>query len=204
VGRQKINDSLYYYRARFYDPKAGRFISEDPIGLAGGDVNFYGYVLGNPVNFIDPLGLFGWPFGNPLGGDMNSPAPVPLPSGNASLGAGGSGMVGPGYGSADSGIAVDTTGNICFYSTICGGGGWNVPAGGELGLVGALGTGQLCTGQETSEGAYWAGGTGLVGQGQVLNNGSITRGLVGVGGGPEGGMAGAGGLSCTTTYQCLY
>jgi len=58
TGRQKINDSLYYYRARFYDPKAGRFISEDPIGLRGGDVNFYGYVLGDPVNFIDPLGLY--------------------------------------------------------------------------------------------------------------------------------------------------
>lgn len=47
---------LYYYRARYYDPQIGRFISEDPIGFAGG-VNFYGYVGGNPVNRTDPLGL---------------------------------------------------------------------------------------------------------------------------------------------------
>lgn len=48
--------SLQYYRSRYYDPSAGRFISEDPIGFEG-DVNFYGYVAGNPVNFVDPYGL---------------------------------------------------------------------------------------------------------------------------------------------------
>jgi RHS repeat-associated protein len=51
---------LHYYRARYYDPKVGRFISEDPIGLKGG-VNFYGYVNGNPTNLVDPLGLIGNP-----------------------------------------------------------------------------------------------------------------------------------------------
>jgi filamentous hemagglutinin len=34
-----------------------RFISEDPLGFGGGDVNLYAYVMENPVNFIDPLGL---------------------------------------------------------------------------------------------------------------------------------------------------
>jgi RHS repeat-associated protein len=48
---------LYYYRARYYDPKVGRFISEDPIGFAGG-LNFYGYVGSNPINYRDPFGLF--------------------------------------------------------------------------------------------------------------------------------------------------
>ncbi len=48
---------LYYYRARYYDPGAGRFISEDPIGFGGGDANFYAYVGSNPSTWIDPAGL---------------------------------------------------------------------------------------------------------------------------------------------------
>ena len=40
----------HYYRARYYDPKAGRFISEDPIGFGGG-TNLFSYVLANPVNW---------------------------------------------------------------------------------------------------------------------------------------------------------
>ena len=47
---------LYYYRARYYDPKIGRFISEDPIGLAGG-INAYTYVANRPSVFTDPSGL---------------------------------------------------------------------------------------------------------------------------------------------------
>jgi RHS repeat-associated protein len=55
---------LYYYRARYYDAKVGRFVSEDPIRLRGGDINFYVYVKNNPVIFTDPLGLKGCgPFG---------------------------------------------------------------------------------------------------------------------------------------------
>ena len=47
---------LYYYRARYYDPELGRFISADPINLSGG-INLYAYVGGNPVNRVDPFGL---------------------------------------------------------------------------------------------------------------------------------------------------
>ncbi len=53
---------LYYYRARYYDPKTGRFISRDPIGFRGGDVNLYSYVGQNPVRWKDPLGLWVDPF----------------------------------------------------------------------------------------------------------------------------------------------
>ncbi|MGH7966665.1 MAG: RHS repeat-associated core domain-containing protein [Candidatus Binatia bacterium] len=48
---------LYYYRARYYHPILQRFLSEDPIGFGGGDVNLYAYVLNNPVNHVDPTGL---------------------------------------------------------------------------------------------------------------------------------------------------
>jgi RHS repeat-associated protein len=46
--------SLYYYRARYYDAKAGRFLGEDPMG----DINAYAYVRNNAPNLSDPLGLF--------------------------------------------------------------------------------------------------------------------------------------------------
>jgi RHS repeat-associated protein len=49
---------LYYYRARWYDPQAKRFISEDPIALEGG-INLYAYVGNNPINKIDPFGESG-------------------------------------------------------------------------------------------------------------------------------------------------
>jgi len=48
---------LYFYRSRFYDPLVGRFVTRDPIGFYGGDINLYRYVGNNPANFIDP---FGW------------------------------------------------------------------------------------------------------------------------------------------------
>jgi RHS repeat-associated protein len=51
---------LYYYRARYYSPQLGRFISEDPTGLGAG-TNFYAYVDDNPISRIDPKGEFGLP-----------------------------------------------------------------------------------------------------------------------------------------------
>ncbi|MFH0728892.1 MAG: RHS repeat-associated core domain-containing protein [Pseudomonadota bacterium] len=48
---------LHYMRARHYDPQTGRFIARDPIGISGGDVNFYGYVHNSPINRVDSTGL---------------------------------------------------------------------------------------------------------------------------------------------------
>jgi RHS repeat-associated protein len=47
---------LYYYRARYYDPSIGRFISEDPIHFNGG-INFYRYADNAPTNWTDASGL---------------------------------------------------------------------------------------------------------------------------------------------------
>ncbi len=58
TGRERDSDTgMLYYRARFYDPQLGRFISEDPIGLADG-INSYAYAKNSPPNGTDPLGLY--------------------------------------------------------------------------------------------------------------------------------------------------
>ncbi len=57
TGREDDRTGLYYNRARYYNPTWGRFISEDPIGFAGGDTNLYAYVWNSPANFTDPSGL---------------------------------------------------------------------------------------------------------------------------------------------------
>src|SRR5262249_32036902 len=56
TNRENDQTGLYYYRARYYDSRLGRFISEDPIGFAG-SFNFYTYVQNNPIRFVDPRGL---------------------------------------------------------------------------------------------------------------------------------------------------
>jgi len=48
--------ALYMYRARYYDPALGRFISRDPAGTDSG-INLYEYVHGAPIQWLDPLGL---------------------------------------------------------------------------------------------------------------------------------------------------
>jgi RHS repeat-associated protein len=57
TGREPDSETgLYYYRARYYDPSNGRFISEDPLRFKAG-INFYSYVKNNPVVDNDPSGL---------------------------------------------------------------------------------------------------------------------------------------------------
>ena len=58
TGREYDPESgLYFYRARYYDPRAGRFLTKDPIGFASGDTNLYRYLGNDPLNLIDPFGL---------------------------------------------------------------------------------------------------------------------------------------------------
>ncbi|MCP4723103.1 MAG: RHS repeat-associated core domain-containing protein [Desulfobacteraceae bacterium] len=47
---------LHYNWHRYYDPETGKYLTPDPIGLAGG-INPFVYVLNDPVNYVDPYGL---------------------------------------------------------------------------------------------------------------------------------------------------
>ena len=82
---------LYNFRARWYDPMTGRWLSKDPLGLNGG-INLYEFCKNTPANFVDPSGLKTekpeenkppipsfWP---PKGEDPNKSCPHnPIPSG---------------------------------------------------------------------------------------------------------------------------
>lgn len=57
TGREADGTGLHYYRARYYDARRQRFISEDPIGFDAGDANLHAYVWNAPGNWVDPLGL---------------------------------------------------------------------------------------------------------------------------------------------------
>lgn len=56
TGRENDGTGLTYYRARYYQPKLQRFISEDPVGFHAGP-NFYTYVSNRVTRFNDPWGL---------------------------------------------------------------------------------------------------------------------------------------------------
>jgi RHS repeat-associated protein len=60
---------LHYNRHRYYQPETGRFITPDPIGLAGG-LNNYQYAP-NPIGWVDPLGLTNIPGQCPPGPKIN-------------------------------------------------------------------------------------------------------------------------------------
>jgi RHS repeat-associated protein len=51
---------LVRFGYRDYDPDIGRWTAKDPILFAGGDTDLYGYVLNDPINYTDPLGLLVW------------------------------------------------------------------------------------------------------------------------------------------------
>jgi RHS repeat-associated protein len=109
TGRENDGDGLLYYRARYYNPAWGRFVSADPSGFGGG-INPYVYAGNNPVNVGDSSGLHGgaeedpWAYGpagfngggggggGPLGGDPN-----PYHSGHDGLGNAGSNAIPIGF-----------------------------------------------------------------------------------------------------------
>lgn len=76
---------LHYNYSRHYNPKTGRYLTSDPIGLAGGH-NTYAYVANNPYRYNDPYGLASWPIHGPVRDEVaqrlkdsvpNNTSPIP-------------------------------------------------------------------------------------------------------------------------------
>jgi RHS repeat-associated protein len=80
TSRENDGTGLCYYRARYYSPTLQRFVGQDPIGFAGSGPNLYSYVLNNPINSSDLLGLFTTiPSPSPTPGSEPPPMPSPSP-----------------------------------------------------------------------------------------------------------------------------
>jgi RHS repeat-associated protein len=74
---------LYFYRSRYFDPSAGRFLSEDPLTFRGG-IDFYSYTRNRPVSNVDPFGTqepVPVPTPSPTPTPGPSPTPIPQPTG---------------------------------------------------------------------------------------------------------------------------
>ena len=71
AGMEHDGTGLYHTLKRYYSPGLQRFLSEDPLGLAGGDTNVFAYVHNDPVNMVDPLGLSAGSSGSSSGGSRN-------------------------------------------------------------------------------------------------------------------------------------
>ena len=75
-GMHDSHTGLVRFGARDYDPALGRWTAKDPIDFGGGDANLYGYVMNDPVNWVDPEGERPW-YGNYCG-PGNIPATRPI------------------------------------------------------------------------------------------------------------------------------
>jgi len=120
TGRELDATGLYFYRARYYQPQFGRFISEDPAGLRGGP-NFYSYVFDSPLNGNDPSGQATVN----IGGNVN----INLGPINVQFGGG---------------FVADTNGNVGTYVTT--GGGAGAGAGSSLSITGGASTASTING----------------------------------------------------------
>jgi RHS repeat-associated protein len=170
TGRELDTETgLYYYRARYYDPMLGRFISEDPVGFSAGDTNLYRYVGNNATNFTDPSGEFA----------------------NAIAGAGFGALFGGLYALANDletgNFGWNTFGNVAKGAAVGALAGGLIGSG--VGLVAGFATDALAAGFTTVLGANTALGTATAG---AIVNTTLTAGFTAYGAYNAGGNFGSG------------
>lgn len=126
---------LYYYRARYYSPDTGRFLSRDPISFAGGDTNLYRYVANSPTNARDPLGTGA--FGGAVGRVIGRAIGVPVGAGvGSAIGGAVGGVIGGGGGAVGGTLVAPGVGTI-------GGGAVGVISGEVIGGIIGAGVGAI-------------------------------------------------------------
>jgi RHS repeat-associated protein len=127
-GLHDIDTGLVRFGARDLDPGIGRWTAKDPIDFAGGDINLYGYVQNNPVNFVDPYGLwfvdFNFTFG--IGAGLGGTIGIQMgPSGVYVYSGGGAGV---GAGSSITVNSGDPCPGSSVQATLSGGGPYGIGA----------------------------------------------------------------------------
>jgi len=146
---------LYNNRARWYDAGCGRFISEDPIGFAGGDANLYRYCGNSPANATDPsgnsftlgLGIAGGAIGFVAGGLSGEGG---WDWSRAWAGAGSGALIGAGIG-----LAIDSFGAATPLSAAMVGAGVGATIGAGVGS--AVGGGLVTSRESVDLGGYGKG-----------------------------------------------
>ncbi|ADV45613.1 hypothetical protein Nitsa_0342 [Nitratifractor salsuginis DSM 16511] len=141
-GLYDSDTKLTHFGFREYDAFTGKWTAKDPLLFGGGDSNLYGYVLGDPVNLVDPWGLT----------DVNSG------------GGGGAGFM-AGFGGANVHFHINCSSNGCFkVTTICGrvglGIGFNVGLEGNAGIDPNGTYGKDCDGEPKKCTYDWSLGIG--------------------------------------------
>lgn len=148
---------LTRFGARDYDAQVGRWTAKDPIRFLGGDTNLYGYVLGDPVNLVDPNGLATFSIG--ITGSL----------GAAGGGAGGGTFLNFGY-SATSGFSFSITGTAGGGASAAAGGGPGALFGGGVGFTFAVSDACDVSGLLGSAMEFGRGGAGRAGAGVFMSS----------------------------------
>jgi len=196
---------LYFYRARYYSPTMGRFISQDPIGLKAGQ-NYYAYCANNPLNATDPSGQFIWVIvGAAIGGGVDLGLQLWHNGGDihnvnwvnvgvsAAMGATGVG-VGEAIGASVARTALSTAGKVAARAVL------NAVSGAAIGATGQVTKNYLngeCLSQNVLNSTAWGAGLGF--GGSLLADG-VSAGYQSLRNALRGGMCFAAGTKISTPH----